>query len=82
MEKVFNFVNGLILKVVEIVKTILKLAIPTGIAMIVSDLFFKTNFNLIDRTVALVNTIGITKNLLSVLIIVALVIYWNNKTTK
>ena len=81
-EKLNNFLNTLA-QVLSVIKNIcmqvINIAIPVGGALIASDVILGTKFGVLIRLVSLLTKIGLTGNILTILVVVGLFAWYNNK---
>jgi len=69
----------IIQKIKVVCEVLLKTAVPIAGGLIVSDILLGTNFGVLNRLLSALSQVGITKNLLVILIIVALVLWYERK---
>ena len=77
--KALLILKEIIENLINIIKVILRAAIPVAAIMVACDIILGTTFNVLNRLQSILSMLGLSGNLLTVLIIVCLVVWYGDR---
>lgn len=77
--KAIEVVRAVVSEIKELCKTILAIVPPVAGVMIGADIILGTKFGVLERLTAVLAKVGFSGNLLTILLVVGLVLWYNSK---
>ena len=79
IDKIFGTLNTIVVKIVQVSKSVSRVIVPVSLLLIASDILLGTKLGVLDRFLAILSKVGLSGNILTIIVVVALVLYFDKQ---